>query len=180
MNAAYDMSEHQRVIATDGRISGTWVVLKASSKAGREREFIVKPNDVTIYDETRTYGRVMYTPDLTAWVRDGVVEIPRHMVSDGVAAEVEEVRDELVELLQHIAAAFAPTPERWITKMDAERERQVAHGFDDRHDDEHGVAHLADWAIDYARRGKVVAASTMVRQILRIVTDSRETSRWEL
>ena len=52
--------------------------------------------------------------------------------------------------------------------MDVERARQVEHGYDDAHDAEKGIAHLLNWAIDYARRGNNLAAATMVRCALRL------------
>ena len=40
------MGRFQRVIGTDGRFSGTWVVLLASGK----HRASVRPHDVTVYD----------------------------------------------------------------------------------------------------------------------------------
>ncbi len=102
---AYDMSRHQRVIGTDGRISGTWVVL--SAKSG---EVLIKPHEVTIYDETRTYGRLLRPDSLTAWVRDGEVDVPKHMIREETRFEVEDAWDELIELLTLIAKAFFDGP----------------------------------------------------------------------
>lgn len=102
---AYDMSRHQRVIGTDGRISGTWVVL--SAKSG---EVLIKPHEVTIYDETRTYGRVLWPDSLTAWVRDGEVHVPKHMIRDETRFEVEDAWGELIKLLELIAQAFFDGP----------------------------------------------------------------------
>ncbi len=69
-----------------------------------------------------------------------------------------------------------PTPEEWAAQMDAERARQVEHGYDDAHDAQHGAAHLLNWAIDYARRGNNLAAATMARCAVRLphgsVTDA--------
>lgn len=61
------------------------------------------------------------------------------------------------------------TPEEWAAAMDAERERQIEHGYDDAHDAEHGIEHILNWAIDYARRGRSLAASTMTRSALRLL-----------
>lgn len=102
---AYDMSRHQRVFGTDGRISGTWVAL--SAKSG---EVLIKPHEVTIYDETRTYGRVLSRDSLTAWVRNGVVDVPKHMIREETRAEIEEAWNELIELLGLIAQSFFDGP----------------------------------------------------------------------
>lgn len=56
----------------------------------------------------------------------------------------------------------------WEGLMDAERARQVDHGYDDDHDAQQGVAHLLSWAIDYGRRGKPIAAATMTRCAFRM------------
>ncbi|QGJ87609.1 hypothetical protein SEA_FAITH5X5_55 [Gordonia phage Faith5x5] len=39
-----------------------------------------------------------------------------------------------------------------IADITAERERQHTIGYDNAHDDEHGVLHLLEWASRYARR----------------------------
>lgn len=104
---AYDMSRYQRVIGTDGRISGTWVALDGR----RDRnELIVKPHNVVIYDETRTFGRVLTEPDLTAWVRDSVVDIPKHMIAERVLYDVEEVWNEMSALMLLVEEAYRREP----------------------------------------------------------------------
>lgn len=71
-----------------------------------------------------------------------------------------------------------PTVDEWAEQMDAERARQIEHGYDDARDAQHGTAHLLNWAIDYARRGNNLAAATMARCALRLprgtVTDAEE------
>lgn len=59
--------------------------------------------------------------------------------------------------------------EEWSVAMDIERELQIAHGYDDTHDVQSGPPHLLNWAIDYARRGRPLAAATMVRSALRLL-----------
>lgn len=103
---AYDMSRYQRVIGTEGRISGTWIVLSAR---GRDR-VCIRPYDVTIYDETHRSGRILGRDDLLAWVRGDEVDVPKHMVRDHVRDEVDEVWNELTELLKLIARAFVNGP----------------------------------------------------------------------
>ena len=104
---AYDMSRYQKVIGSDGRISGTWVALDGQ----RDRnELIVKPHNVVIYDETRTFGRVLTEPDLTAWVRESVVEIPKHMIAERVLYDVEEVWDEMLALMLLVEEAYRSGP----------------------------------------------------------------------
>lgn len=64
------------------------------------------------------------------------------------------------------------TVEEWAAAMDAERVRQIERGYDDAHDVAHGPAHLLNWAIEYARRGKTLAAATMMRSALRLILGS--------
>ncbi len=103
------MSRYQRVIGSDGRIAGKWVVL-AGRERGESQELIIKPIDVTIYDESRRFGRILYPSDLTAWVVDGEVDLKDHMIADHIRPEVDEVRDELIELLRMVAQAFIDGP----------------------------------------------------------------------
>ncbi|WP_295837438.1 hypothetical protein [uncultured Microbacterium sp.] len=56
-----------------------------------------------------------------------------------------------------------PTVDEWSEQMDAERARQIERGYDEEHDAQQGIAHLLNWAIDYGRRGKPIAAATMTR-----------------
>lgn len=79
-------------------------------------------------------------------------------------------RDVVGRLLAEVSTrgALTPTVEEWSEQMDAERARQIEHGYDDAHDAQHGAAHLLNWAIDYARRGNNLAAATMARCALRL------------
>ena len=115
---AYDMSRYKRVIGTDGRISGSWVVLQGRQpRDGEQQEYIVSPIDVTIYDESRSFGRVLYPSDLTAWVcEDGSVSLAKHRIAERIRPEVEEVWDEMVELLELIMRAFIDGPREAVTE----------------------------------------------------------------
>lgn len=44
----------------------------------------------------------------------------------------------------------------------AERLRQIAKGYDQAHDDEHGTDHLLVWAQDYTRRGELLKAAALI------------------
>jgi hypothetical protein len=65
--------------------------------------------------------------------------------------------------------------EEWSAAMDAERQRQIEHGYGDAHDREHGPVHILNWAIDYARRGRVLEAATMMRSALHVLTPAPPT-----
>lgn len=71
----------------------------------------VCPDEVTIYvDDERSWGRLLYSRDLTAFVRDdGSIEIPPHMVSEKVRHEVEDAKDELIAAVRACVEAF-PQP----------------------------------------------------------------------
>ena len=99
---AYNMGRFQRVVGTDGRFSGTWVVLIAR---GRYRAF-VKPHDVVVYDETRHSGRILGPDSLIAWVdSDGTVDLPEHMIRESIRYDVLDAMDDLLTLLPLIVAA---------------------------------------------------------------------------
>lgn len=65
-------------------------------------------------DETHSYGRGIGRDDMTVFVRDGEVDIPKHMISERIRAEVEEVWDELIELLGLIVQAFVDGPRELV------------------------------------------------------------------
>lgn len=100
MPRAFSMHEYQRVVATEGRISGSWHVNLGSRE---DSDVWIEAHDVTIYDETRRSGRVFYGSDLTARIHKGEPEIS--IVRRDLQYEVDEVRDELLRLLPAIAVA---------------------------------------------------------------------------
>lgn len=62
-----------------------------------------------------------------------------------------------------------PDPEQWSNIMDRERRRQIEKGYDDAHDRQHGARHLMNEAIERLRLGKVIQASTMIREAMRLL-----------
>ncbi|MCK8477200.1 hypothetical protein [Microbacterium aurugineum] len=98
MSNVYGLSEGFKVIGSDGRISGTWVVLLPSRPNGHTW---IKPHEVTFYDESRRSGIVFYSADLSCSVREGVAEISR--VAERKQYDVEDVENELRALLVEIA-----------------------------------------------------------------------------
>lgn len=98
--AATDMSEHWRLINAEGqsdtyRVHGVWWVSEAN----------IKPVDVTIWSRRGNYGRVFYSGDLTAFIRDGVVDLPKHMVRSDKLADAEDAWDLLLAVIGAAAAA---------------------------------------------------------------------------
>lgn len=84
-----DYSEHKRVVIVEcKRISGEVVVLMGD-KAW------VKPLDLTIWDEGRHSGRVLYSNGFTASVEAGICFLPVHMISETVRYDVLDVMDEM-------------------------------------------------------------------------------------
>lgn len=51
---------------------------------------------------------------------------------------------------------------RWRLTIEAERNRQIEKGYDQAHDEEHGVDHLLTWAQEYARVTKPVEAAALI------------------
>jgi len=62
-----------------------------------------------------------------------------------------------------IVALSELSPDEWATAVRTERESQRAKGFDEAHDDEHGIDHLLMWAQDYARRGETVKSGALIQ-----------------
>lgn len=98
MSNVFALSKSFKVIGTDGRISGNWVVLLPSSPDGTTW---IKPHEVTIYDEAWRSGIVFYSADLSCSVRHGVAQIDR--ITERKQYDVEDVEFELRELLLEIA-----------------------------------------------------------------------------
>jgi len=70
---AFDLSKYQRVIGSEGRVSGSWKVLGG---VGHDPERLyITPIDVTLFDETKSWGRVFYSGDFTLTVEGGVVAL---------------------------------------------------------------------------------------------------------
>ena len=100
---AFDMSKYQRVIGSEGRVSGKWCV---SGGVGRNPDHLyVTPIDVTVFDETKSWGRVFYGGDFTLTVEDGVVEFsgPRNVSK---MADIEECRAEFDVTVLLVARAY--------------------------------------------------------------------------
>jgi len=103
MSKAYSLNRFYRVVGTDGRISGTWVVMLP---ARADRDYLIKPQYVTFYDESHHSGRIAGPNDLTVWVRqDGSVDIPEHMIRESIRYDVLDVIDELRELVPSMIEA---------------------------------------------------------------------------
>lgn len=97
---AFDMSNYTRVIATDGRISGSFVV-QGSSKG----IFAIDPLDVTIYDETRSWGRVFRHGDFDVQITDGVPSVGKDVNPDK-AADLDAARELMDATLAVVAQAY--------------------------------------------------------------------------
>ncbi|QDZ15794.1 hypothetical protein [Humibacter ginsenosidimutans] len=101
---AYDMSQFQRIIGVEnGRVTGLFHVL--STKRG---DYHVKPVDVTVWDDNEHHsGRVLYSSDLTAFVRDGDVDIPPHMIATEKHADVLDAMGAMEAAILAATEAFA-------------------------------------------------------------------------
>lgn len=100
---AHDMSAYWRLFTYQhGRINGTFVV-----HAGKDGPHNVNPYDVTVYaDEARTWGRVLYSKDFTAFVRDGEIEIPKHMIREDIRHDVEDAWGDMLTAIRACVDAF--------------------------------------------------------------------------
>lgn len=100
MTKAFALSESFKVIGTEGRISGQWVALIA---ADSDRRTWISPHDVTIFDEQRRSGILIFASDMAASVLNGNAEITR--TSERRGPDIEEVADEMRALLVEIERA---------------------------------------------------------------------------
>jgi len=108
---AFDLSKYQRVIGSDGRVSGSWKVLGG---VGRDPEHLyITPIDVTVYDETRSWGRVFYSGDFTLTVQDGVVELsgPR---DESKMHDIRDAQTEFDATVLMVADVFMDTVTRVV------------------------------------------------------------------
>ncbi len=101
------MSEHWRLVGIDGcpRISGTFWVTRPETD---EDTIWVKSVDVTVWSEGRHHGRILYSGDLAASVKGGVVDLRRHMLRADKLADVEEVWDDMLAVIAAVAAEVRP------------------------------------------------------------------------
>lgn len=96
MANVFSLERTFKVVGTDGRIRGEWVVVLPKSG-----EALISPHEVVLWDEQHSGGIVLNRHDLSARVRDGVAELS--IISSLRQDDVAEVRDELLELLVEIA-----------------------------------------------------------------------------
>lgn len=101
MSNVFALNRHHKVIGTDGRISGQWVVLLGDGG----RTTWITPHEVTLYDEDLRSGIVLHSDDLTAGVEDGVARIG--WITGRRQDDVKAVRGELEPLLVEIARVAA-------------------------------------------------------------------------
>lgn len=86
---AHDYSAHKRIVIVEGeRVRGELVVLLG-------KRAWVTPLDVTIWDEGRISGRVIYSDTFSASVEHGVCDLPEHMIRSDSRDDVLEVLDEM-------------------------------------------------------------------------------------
>ena len=88
---ARDMSAQWRLVYVSGPVYGTFRV--SAEFKGR---ISVRAVDVTIWYADAEYGRVVR--ELCAWVKDGQVDIPKHMIDP-------MVRDDVLDRLDDMKAA---------------------------------------------------------------------------
>lgn len=117
----YDMSKYQRIIGVDeGRITGTFYAIGLEP----DRDVWVKPVDVVIWDEGHHSGRVLYSGDLSASVRDGVAKLSKHMVKTSLLPDVEEVWDEMLQVLVSVVETYWASAPAVPTSSDSETGEQ--------------------------------------------------------
>lgn len=100
---AYDMSRYQRVIASEGRITGKWCVLGG---VGRDPDrLIITPIEVTVYDEARSGGRCYYSGDFTVVVAGAMVAFSGHR-NESKMFDIDAAFSEFEMTLRLVAGAY--------------------------------------------------------------------------
>lgn len=100
---AYDMSRFWRILEVQhGRVSGSFIV--HADKSGPHN---VKPHEVAVFhDDEHTSGRSLCSRDLTAFVVDGEIRLPKHMIRSEVRAVVEGAWDDVIAAIEACVTAF--------------------------------------------------------------------------
>jgi len=136
------------------------VALEAVTESDPRRVDVIDPEDGTRYYGMIpiTGGDVVEPDDL-----DDVLFDEFQLGLGMTGREVEAIK-ELVE--KHVAQAVRlPVPvecNEFNSQVLAERQRQIAKGYNEAHDDKHGVDHLIMWAQEYARVGAAVKSAALL------------------
>ena len=108
---AHDMGRYWRLVTVDGGLvtGAFWVALPLP--AHRNQSVHVKTVDVIVWaDERHTSGCCLDSADLTAFVDDGEVRIPEHMISKQIRWDVLDAMDAM-KIAIRLAAEAAVRPE---------------------------------------------------------------------
>lgn len=100
---AYDMGRFWRLVSVDsGRVTGTfWVTHGPDGEVNH-----VRPVDVAVWaDDQHTWGRVLYSDSLTAFVNGDEIRIPEHMIREQVRADVLDAMDAMTNAIRLAVAA---------------------------------------------------------------------------
>jgi hypothetical protein len=149
---AYMTEERSRLPLREAFVEGAkWRAEKAHTPTDDERdERFVTDADLDRFEATAT---PIYRSTFEA------ERASKFLVSDlgqwiiRLVAEVRRLRR---------SEAPEPTVEEWAARIRAARAKAIAKGYTPEHDAKHGVRHLLNWAIDYARRGKPEDSSGLV------------------
>lgn len=89
-----DMGRYWRVVSVShGRVSGQVVALLPVGKSG---EVHVTPMDITLWhDDDRRSGRILHSDGFTAFIKDGTVRLPEHMIRSDARDDVADVQTDL-------------------------------------------------------------------------------------
>jgi hypothetical protein len=81
------------------------------------------------------------------------------------ASFIAHAHEDIPALLEALAAARANQASDTLIEqaVQVERDRQVAIGYDEEHDDGHGPEHLAYWAQEYRKKGQFIKALALWR-----------------
>lgn len=93
----------------------------------------------------------VYSPEVFGAIQELLSEAkgsPMHALRLAVSRQMSEVPE--------------PSVEEWAGRIRAARAKALAKGYTPEHDRKHGIRHLLNWAIDYARRGRAEDSSGLM------------------
>lgn len=101
---AYDLGRFQRIVGVDApNISGNFRVLSLKDE---RQEHLVWPIEVTLWFDSRRWGRTYISEDFSARVKNGETDFTAKDVRrEDKRAEVQELEEELRQVIVAAAAA---------------------------------------------------------------------------
>lgn len=101
--------------------------------------------------------------------REALVALVHDVRQRPVGAQMNEPFADAILAAGFRRQGAIPSEEEFKDTLTSVRLRQIAKGYTPEHDDEHGIRHILNWAIDYARRGRSEDSAGMIVAALELV-----------